>query len=56
MEEGGGREGEREKLYPRGGGCRVRATDLCMCGPGYRHSNPRVQSRLDRELSLGEGV
>lgn len=23
----------------------------CVCvGPGYRHSNPRVQSRLDREL------
>lgn len=50
-EEGKSVGGGREKLYPRGGGRRVRATGLCMCGPGYRHSNPRVQSRLDRELS-----
>lgn len=37
-------------ISARAGGCRARSADLCMCGPGYRHSNPRVQSRLDREL------
>lgn len=41
-----------------GGGSYIRAGVVvaceprsCVCvGPGYRHSNPRVQSRLDREL------
>lgn len=40
------------KLYPRGGGCCARSAGMCMCGPGYRHSNPRVQSRLYCELFL----